>query len=186
MLMDKFEEIDNVIREHMRKKLKTYKEGKKKLTEEQIDELISEIEPTAIFYESPQEMDLSVLKNSNGKSTLIIFDDLLLEKKSANIIETFTKSRHVNISTIYLTQSFYQTPKLIRQNISHFIIFKKSSGFEKYLLYRSLCSGDMEKDEFYELCSRAWGEPFSCLYIDTTVNCVEPYKYRRNLDIPLH
>jgi len=58
---------------------------------------------------------------------LIIFDDMVNEKYQNAIIEYFIRARKQNCSTIYISQSFYQTPIMIRKNIGYLIIKKMSS-----------------------------------------------------------
>ena len=56
---------------------------------------------------------------------IVVFDDLVnasdaTQKKIAN---HFTDGRHHNISPIYLSQAYYNTPKNIRINCSHMILY---------------------------------------------------------------
>jgi len=56
--------------------------------------------------------------------TIVIFDDMICEKKEMNAItKYFILGRHHLISPIFLSQSYYATPKSIRINCSHFCIF---------------------------------------------------------------
>jgi hypothetical protein len=57
---------------------------------------------------------------------LVIFDDLVLEKNQKKIEEYFIRGRKIacGISMMYLTQSYYKTPKTIRLN-SNYLILKK-------------------------------------------------------------
>ena len=52
---------------------------------------------------------------------LVIFDDYVCDKNQRQIIDYFIQGRHKNCSVIYLSQSFYKTPKDIRLNCSHYI-----------------------------------------------------------------
>ena len=45
---------------------------------------------------------------------LIIFDDYVCEKNQRQIVDYFIQGRHKNCSVIYLSQSFYKTPRDIR------------------------------------------------------------------------
>jgi hypothetical protein len=55
---------------------------------------------------------------------IVIFDDYITQKKELNTItEYFILGRHHLISPIFLSQSYYATPKNIRINCSHFCIF---------------------------------------------------------------
>lgn len=55
---------------------------------------------------------------------LIVFDDYILEKKEFDkIIKYFVLGRHKKCNVIFLSQSYYNTPKPIRINCSNFCIF---------------------------------------------------------------
>ena len=61
----------------------------------------------------------------NHSRIMVVFDDLInapdaTQKKIAN---HFTDGRHHNISPIYLSLSYYDTPKKIRINCSHMILY---------------------------------------------------------------
>jgi len=63
------------------------------------------------------------LKAIDSYQRLIIFDDLILEKK-ANLLakEYYVKGRKLHFSMCYIGQSFYQIPKMIRDNCQYFIL----------------------------------------------------------------
>ena len=59
------------------------------------------------------------------KQTLIIFDDMVTDLKKGPIIsEYFIRGRKKSASILFLSQSYYNTPKIIRQNINYCIILK--------------------------------------------------------------
>ena len=47
---------------------------------------------------------------------IVIFDDFICVKNQKPLIDYFIQGRHKNCSVIYLSQSFYKTPKDIRLN----------------------------------------------------------------------
>ena len=63
---------------------------------------------------------LDELNDDNQK--LVVFDDFVCERNQKPLIEYFIRSRHKNCCVIYLSQSYYLTPKDIRLNCSHFCI----------------------------------------------------------------
>ena len=80
-----------------------------------------------------------------------------------------------NCSVIYLSQSYYKTPKVIRMNCSHFCIYEFPSNSEKSLI----CSENNTPKEVYE---KATKDPYSFIYIDkprtfTTKNFNEQLYY---------
>ena len=58
------------------------------------------------------------------QNNLIVLDDLVNEpsKQQRPICDYFIRARKKNCSIIYISQSFYAVPKLIRDNISYLII----------------------------------------------------------------
>lgn len=63
-------------------------------------------------------------KLDNKKFKLFIYDDYILEKKQFDkIVKMFVLGRHKKCSAIFLSQAYYNTPKNIRINCSHFHIF---------------------------------------------------------------
>ena len=75
---------------------------------------------------------------------IIIFDDYVCEKNQRDIIDYFIQGRHKNCSVIYLSQSFYKTPKDIRLNCSHYCIFDVPTR-ERNMLSSEL---GVEKEQF--------------------------------------
>ena len=51
---------------------------------------------------------------------LVIFDDYVCDRNQRQLIDYFIQGRHKNCSVVYLSQSFYKTPKDIRLNCSHY------------------------------------------------------------------
>ncbi len=98
-------------------------------------------------------------------------------------MKAFSKGRHNNISLIYLTQSFFQTDKLIRQNISHYIFFNTCSKNDLNNIYRAVCANDMTSDNFIKLTDKVWNmHDYSSLYVDATTNKNNKMKYRCGID----
>ena len=62
---------------------------------------------------------------------LVIFDDYVCEKNQREIVDCFIQGRHKNCSVIYLSQSFYKTPRDIRLNCSHYCIYEFPSSRER-------------------------------------------------------
>ena len=90
---------------------------------------------------------------------IIIFDDYVCEKNQREIVDYFIQGRHKNCSVIYLSQSFYKTPKDIRLNCSHYCIYEFPSARERSMISLEL---GVEKEQY----KKATKKPFSFLYID--------------------
>ena len=84
---------------------------------------------------------------------LVIFDDYVSEKNQREIIDYFIQGRHKNCSVIYLSQSFYKTPRDIRLNCSHYCIYDFPSSRE-----RNMISSELGVDK--EKYKKATRKPF--------------------------
>ena len=73
-----------------------------------------------------------------GNRKIVIFDDLINapEKVQSMIANYFTDGRHQGNSPIYLTQSYYDTPKKLRMNCTHMVLFTPPSNNECNLIAR--------------------------------------------------
>ena len=69
---------------------------------------------------------------------IVIFDDFVCDKNQDPLSDYFIQGRHKNCSVIYLSQSFYRTPKDIRINCSHYIVFEFPSNNERNLISKEL------------------------------------------------
>jgi hypothetical protein len=61
---------------------------------------------------------------------LVCFDDLVLAKDQTKIIEYYIRARKLNCSVLYLSQSYFDIPPIIRKNCSY-IIFMKIGGLRQ-------------------------------------------------------
>ena len=90
---------------------------------------------------------------------IVIFDDYVCDKNQRQIIDYFIQGRHKNCSVIYLSQSFYKTPKDIRMNCSHYCLYEFPSSREANRISSEL---GVDKED-YKAATR---KPFSFLYVD--------------------
>ena len=63
------------------------------------------------------------------RNILIIFDDMIVDimtnkRFQAIIKELFIRCRELNISLVFLTQSYFSVPKEVRLNSTHYLIIK--------------------------------------------------------------
>ena len=125
--------------------------------------------------------DLSTLKPINEykphEQTLLIFDDMINDLKSFPIIsEIYTRGRKRGISTIFLSQSCYNTPKIIRQNISYCIILKLGGSRDINSILRE-CSIGINKDEILYMYDKATRKKFDVLIINLDKSGNERYRH---------
>ena len=65
----------------------------------------------------------------NERKKLIVFDDMiadLINNKKVNLVltELFIRNRKLNISIVFVTQSYFKVPKHVTLNSTHFITMK--------------------------------------------------------------
>ena len=87
-----------------------------------------------VFIECSNTMDdvyENIDDNNSGrrKKNLIVFDDMIADimtnKKSQAIIkELFIRRRKLNISLVFITQTYFSVPKDVRLNSTHYLIIK--------------------------------------------------------------
>ena len=76
--------------------------------------------------------DINNYNKNRNKKVLIIFDDMIADiMRSEKLIaikaivqELFIRCRKLNISIVFITQSYFRTPKDARLNSTHYILMK--------------------------------------------------------------
>ncbi|CAB4424643.1 unnamed protein product [Rhizophagus irregularis] len=71
-----------------------------------------------------------VTKFSSDRNTVVVFEDLCAESKKIQdqIVPYFISGRHQGISSIYVSQKYTQTPKIIRENVTHLALYQGSGS----------------------------------------------------------
>jgi len=82
--------------------------------------------PDVIFSSDPTEI-VSVDSLDTDEQNLIIIDDFVLDDQKG-ITTLFIRGRKKNASIIYLTQSYYKVPKIIREQCDYIALFKNPSS----------------------------------------------------------
>lgn len=138
---------------------------------------LSERNPDTIMcYERIEDFDLSLVDNT--KTNIIIFDDCVTEKKQHHIIESaFCYGRHKKSSILFLSQSYFDVPKLIRTNISQFCLFKLGQSNEIDYI-RSRVAGEISASNFRKMYNQCMKIPYAFLYIDTLSPPESKYRLR--------
>ena len=141
------------------------------------------------FIEYSNDMDdvLDDINNYNknrNKKVLIVFDnmiaDIMSSKKFKAIIkELFIRCRKLNISVVFITQSYFKTPKDARLNSTHYIIMKIQSRKELQNIAQEN-SGDIDFKDFLKTYKDYTSEPYPCMIINTTVPSGNPMRFRKD------
>ena len=118
--------------------------------------------------------DIVTVENlmDNTAQKIVIFDDYVCDKNQKPLIDYFIRGRHKNCSVIYLSQSFYGTPKDIRLNCSHFCVYEFPSSNERNLISREL---GVDKEQYIN----ATNKQYSFLYVDKPKKLIRRNFYGR-------
>lgn len=114
-------------------------------------------------------------------NNLVIIDDLILEKNQKIIEEYFVRCRKKGISIIYLSQSWFLIPKIIRQNLNYIIIKKFGSNKDIAALCRDYSFG-LDTNEIKQIYKYCIDDDFkNFMLID--LNAKDEDKFRKNFKV---
>ena len=126
------------------------------------------------------------------RKVLIIFDDMIADMINNNklnpiVTELFIRGRKLNISIVFITQSYFKVPKDVRLNSTHLIKFYKFYIIMKIPNKRELQqialnhSSDLDFKDLMNIYKKSTKEPYSFLVNDTTLPSENPLRFRKNL-----
>ena len=108
-----------------------------------------------------------------NRKVLIDFDDMIADminnKKLDSIVsELFTRGRKINISIVFITQSYFKVPRVVRLNTTHFFIMRIPNKREVQQI-ASNQSSDIDFKDFMKIFRKYTAEPYSFLVNVTTL-----------------
>ena len=133
------------------------------------------------FYGDSNEIPDPAELNPSEKNLLVLDDCFLGKQNKAEAY--YTRGRHNNCDTLYISQNYFRLPRqTIRENSNFIILFPQDARNLNHI-YLDHCNsdGDISKDEFKEFCKKVWKTKHNFVTIDLT-SCVRNGKYRKNLD----
>ena len=91
----------------------------------------------------------------------------------------------MNISLVFITQSYFSVPKEVRLNSTHYLIIKIHSKRElKQIAINH--SADIDNKDFLKIYRNCINEPYSFLTIGTTLPANNPMRFKKTFsDAPL-
>lgn len=96
---------------------------------------------------------------------LVVWDDLVLAKDLSMVENYYIRARKLNVSVIFISQSYFKIPKIIRNNCSYMVLLKLSGNREVNMILSEFGLG-VSKEQLIELYEYATKEKFSPLIID--------------------
>ena len=142
------------------------------------------------FIESSNTMD-DVYENINDynpirkRKKLIVFDDMIADimtnkRFQAIIKELFIRCRKLNISLVFITQSYFSVPKDARLNTTHYFIMKINNR----IVLKNIVtdhSVDIDYQDFKKIYRECTKETQNILTIDTALPASHPLRFRKTL-----
>ena len=115
---------------------------------------------------------------------LIVFDgmiaDIMTNKKFQAIIkELFTRWRKLNISLVFIKQSYFSVRKEVRLNSTHYLVMKIHSKRELQNIAIDY-SADIDYKDFLKIYRNCTSEPYSFSTVDTTLPADNPMRFGNN------
>ena len=116
---------------------------------------------------------------------LIVFDDMIADminntKLNSIVTELFIRGRKLNISLVFITQSYFKVPKDVRLNTTHFFIAKISNKREIQQIAINN-SSDISTKDFINIYRERTAESYFFLVNDTTLASDNPFRFRKIL-----
>ena len=142
------------------------------------------------FIENSSDMhdvhkNMNYYNPDNENKILLVFDDMITDminnKKLDSIVtELFVRGRKLNISLVFITQSYFKVPKDIRINTTHFFITKVPNKRELQEIAINH-SSDVTTKDFINIYRKCIVEPYSFFVNNTTLASNNPLRFRKNL-----
>jgi hypothetical protein len=111
---------------------------------------------------------------------LIVFDDLVLAKNQSQIEHYFQYGRKSNITSIYISQSFFKTPTFIRKNSTHFFILKLNGKRDITAILNEM-TVDISREQLLGMYNYSTKEKFSPLFVSLE-ETPETGRFRKGFD----
>ena len=116
---------------------------------------------------------------------LIGFDDMIADminnkKLNSIVTELFIRGRKLNISLVFITQSYFKVPKDVRLNTTHFFIMKIPN--KKELQQTALNhSSDIDFKDFIKIYKKCTEKLYSFLVNNTLLTSGNPLRFRKRI-----
>ena len=123
--------------------------------------------------------DINNYHKNRDKKVLIIFDDMI-----ADIKELFIRCRKLNISIVFIAQTYLRTPKDARLNSTHYILMKIGNKKELKSIAEEN-SGHLDFKDFLKIYNYCTKEPYSFMMVDTRPTARVIFKKNFNEPIDL-
>ena len=131
-----------------------------------------------------QDVQKNIEKYNIGKNRkiLIVFNmiaDMINKNKLNSLVtELFMRGTKLNISLVFITQSYFKVPKDVRLNSTHFFILKIPNKTELQQITLNH-SSDIHFKDFIKIYKKCTAEPYSFLVNYATHASDNPLRFRK-------
>ena len=118
--------------------------------------------------------------NKNRDKKILVFDDMIADIEynknfKRKIEELFYRVRKINVSIVFITQSYFRALKDARLNSTHYIIMKTNNKKELKRIAEEK-SGNLDYKDFLKMHNHCTEEPYSFIIIDARTTATLPFK----------
>ena len=125
--------------------------------------------------------DLPPVEELDSQQKVIVFDDIKLDNTNMKkLMEYFSLSRNKNCNCIYLTQSYFDTPKYIRRNTNCFVFFGNLDNKDIRHITDDHAK-DLNREQLESIYREATKDPYNFMVLDKTAKHT-PLRYRKCFD----
>ena len=130
------------------------------------------------------KLDIDKEFGEPDQQTLIIFDDMVKEKKQTQVEQLWLRARKVGggVSCMYLTQSYFYTLKFLRTN-SNYIILKKSNGVNDIKAILRDYTLSATKDQLLNMYNACVNNDDVCSFFMIDLQAKKDKAYRYGFDV---
>lgn len=102
------------------------------------------------------------------EQSLIVMDDLVLERNQKALEQYFIRARKLNCSLVYISQSYYAVPQMIRKNLNYLVIKRLASLPDLFRIMREYSLGVDKKAllKIYEYTTTSNKQDFLLVDLD--------------------
>ena len=128
-------------------------------------------------------------EKTRKRKKLIVFDyviaDIMSNKRLQAIVKKlFIRCRKLNISLVFISQSYFSVSKDVRLNSTHYLIMKINSKRELQNIAINH-SADIDYKDFMKIYRKCIKKLYSFLTIDTTLPASNSLRFRKNI-LPIY
>ena len=118
-------------------------------------------------------MRILMITIHSEKKVSIVFGNMIADVMTNNefkaiITELFIRCRKLNISLVFITQSYFSAPKDVRLNSTHYLIMKINNKRELQNIAINH-SADIDYQDFMKIYRECRKKPYFFLTINTTL-----------------